>query len=387
MQSSLISAAKLPRVDRAADKSFKSMEPLEEVIYLGNIREWKAASAQLASSIQTYFNACLALSTARFDPLRVFANAPPVSQTLASLEDNLRRLDLNIQKLQRAKATLCLARNRSTKLAPINLLPRELLSHIFELVVISEFWGVCLSNGQNVEDSTDDKSEVPKQHYTLSRVCVYWQQVIASTPSLWSRINLAVSGRHRRTFYARAARIVPRTIKTPLTIRIHEPIPSKQSDINRLAKWLAIVAKRIYSLDVPAGITSTIVNSVLSSWLTNGTPGTVKELTLVVPPGFNNFIKATRGSNAVWWSYDLSPEKLEDFFRPIAMLRLTRLFPSWESHAYHGLTHLQLSGGRITEVQLAAIFSSSPQLRVLSLRLTFTTINQDDAPKTPVSLR
>ncbi|KAG8697951.1 hypothetical protein FRC09_007548 [Ceratobasidium sp. 395] len=238
------------------------------------------------------------------------------------------------------------------------------------------------------------KIEFPKQHHTLSRVCARWQQVVTSASALWSRIDLAVSGKYKEAFYVRASHFVFRAGNAPLMIRIHEPTPPKSSDIERLMNWLAPVAGRVYSLDVLEGITtSSMVNDILNTWLKLGVPGTINELALSAGASGIYFLEpapgsgSSSGSDSAQWKYDISLEAFESFFRPITTLRLTGVFPQWDSHAYHGLNHLHLDKGPITENQLVAVLSSSPYLCTLSFGLTVTGTAPAGTRKGPIYLR
>ncbi|KAG8792393.1 hypothetical protein FRC12_006247 [Ceratobasidium sp. 428] len=376
-------ATKRPRVDYTSRPNpSRSTRPIEEVSCSLASKVWAIACTQLDASVQTYFDVSFTLGAASQDPLRVFS---PTLESSENIDDKIHRLDLNIQKLQQARVTLCLARTCNAKLAPINRLPREILSHIFELLVISEYWELSFGRNEHEEDGSTGSCQfkLPKQQYTLSQVCTHWQQVM-TTPALWSRIDLVMSGKYQEVFYARASHFVSRAGNAPLIIQIHEPTHSSPSDIQRLTEWLAPVAGQIYSLDVSEGLaTHEMVDSVLRTWLKHGTPGTVKELTLSANSGVH-FIAPVPGPGSAQWEYIISSEGFENFFRPITMLRVSNVFPRWESHAYYGLTHLQLGDGSITEAQLVAVLFSSPLLCTLSFGLAITDADSFDTLKASV---
>ncbi|KAG8708869.1 hypothetical protein FRC09_000985, partial [Ceratobasidium sp. 395] len=217
--------------------------------------------------------------------------------------------------------------------------------------------------------------------------------VVTNTPPLWARIDLVVSGRHMAKHYARASRLIKRAASSPLFIRIHSTASSSSGDIRQLVDWLTPITGQIYSLDMFEGRPSKdMVISVLRCWFEYGVPGTVKELSLLRhqynPNHDHRFIVgATSTPSPNSWRFDIvSPQQFEAFFRPIEILRLDGMFPRWHSEAYHGLIHLKLHTGRITEVDLISLLCRNPQHRTLSFNLEVLKTQPRDISMVPVHL-
>ncbi|KAG8707510.1 hypothetical protein FRC08_000449 [Ceratobasidium sp. 394] len=225
---------------------------------------------------------------------------------------------------------------------------------------------------------------------TLSEVCKSWHRLITGTPALWSYIDLVVSGSHKKMVYPRASLFVERATSTPLFIRIHEPCPASPDDNQQLVRWLSPVAGQLYSLDFSnAHRTTRVAHSVLGCWLKHGAPGTFKEITvwdITRTPTASPFIEPNLGGAPAEWKLDVSAQRLEEFFEPITRLHLRYVFPHWDSRAYSGLTHLNLWGDSITEVQLRRILCNSPPLETLYLALQVTDTEPRTASCVPVHL-
>ncbi|KAG8717344.1 hypothetical protein FRC09_014419 [Ceratobasidium sp. 395] len=357
-----------------------------ELPHFDFVKEWRAASDLLATSMKRYVNACRLLRDIYPEPTRVLDNTSPIWDVFNDMDRELTRLQAYQSQLRQMRVEVSLFRNQSPKLAPIMLLPREVLAYIFELVVITEYWEYCIQDEGH-------RLEPPMHPNTLSSICTYWRQITTNTPSLWGHINLVVPGPYTQQSYGRASRFIGRTTNTPLFIRIHNGFTTSSAvHVQRLTKWLAPIANRIYSLDMSEGRPSKeMLISVLRCWLEHGTPGTVKELSIsYCGCGDNNhfrFIEPALASNRKSWQLDISSQRFEEFFQPIVLLRFEGLFPPWHSQAYHGLIHLRLDTGRIKEAELLDILSQTPQLRTLSFRLRVSNMRPHDSDQVaPVHL-
>ncbi|KAG8787366.1 hypothetical protein FRC12_015652 [Ceratobasidium sp. 428] len=337
-------------------------------------KEWRATSNLLATSMKRYVDACRLLRDIYLEPTRVLDNTSPIWDVFNDMDRELTRLEAYQSELRQVRVEVSLIRNRSSKLAPVMLLPHEVLAYIFELVVITEYRGYRIQ-------SRADKLPVdthPTHPSALSSVCTYWRQITTNTPSLWGYINLVASGLNTQQSYARASQFISRASNTPLFIRIHYQAPtSVTDDVQRLTNWLTPIANRIYSLDMSGGRSSKeMLRSVLQCWFEHGTPGTVKELSIpycaCAEHEHYRFIEPTPALYRKSWKLDISPQRFEEFFQPIVIVRLEGLFPPWNSQAYHGLIHLRLDTGRIKQAELMNLLSRNPQLRTLSFNLWIT---------------
>ncbi|KAG9084751.1 hypothetical protein FRC06_003916 [Ceratobasidium sp. 370] len=355
--------------------------------YLSTREEWRNGSGLLTTAVQHYLGACLALEASCSDLNRVFGNTPSVLTTLQDMDEELLHLVSLQRGLERARTILARSRNRSPKIVPINRLPHEILAHIFELVVLAEFWRFSIMDEDDYQVKLGDEIDLPYHPCVLSEVCTYWHQLAIDTPTLWSRIHLTY-GLAANKFYARASLLARRAVGVPLHICIHSSLSSDPGSLEQLTRWLTPVLGRIYSLDTSGGSPYFVVlNSVLDCLFSRGTPGIIKELTLWGPPDEPpRFLDPTSSSSMAAWRFNLSQQQLEAFFEPITLLRLGGVFPRWDSQAYRGLAHLQLDTGSIPEAPLICILSDNPQLRTLSFGLEVTETQPRHIPQKPVPL-
>ncbi|KAG8749523.1 hypothetical protein FRC12_013379 [Ceratobasidium sp. 428] len=267
--------------------------------------------------------------------------------------------------------------------ALVNMLPLEVLSNIFETVVVSEFnfFAVIEYEGR---DNLKNQLNPPAQLVILALVCSRWHRVVINTPVLWSYVNLIVPGFHRQPFYSHALR---HSSSAPMFLKIHQTMPSKPHQNHHLTTWLAAVAKRIYSLEICEGsATRELTNVVLSCWFQHGVPGTVKDLSLVCPRSdYRKYIQSSRSAPQPW-RVNLSPAQLDAFLQPIFLLSLDGIFARWDSQAYQGLTNLQLREGSIKEEDLMNILTHNPQLCSFTFDLDIKAKRLRRSPPTPVRL-
>ncbi|KAG8744103.1 hypothetical protein FRC10_010784 [Ceratobasidium sp. 414] len=355
----------------------------DETEYLRTREEWRNGSDLLATATQRYLGACLALEASCSDLNRAFGNAPSVLMTLHDMDEELSHLGSLQRKLERARTVLARSRNRSPQTVSINRLPHEILAHIFELAVLSEFWRFSTLDEHDFQVKPGDEIDLPYHPCVLSEVCTYWHRLAIDTPTLWSYIHLIPHSWAANKFYARASLLVKRAIGVPLHICIHSSVGADPSALTRLTGWLVPVLGRIYSLDMSGGSPYfAYLDSVLDCLFNNGTPGSIKELTLWGPTHEQpRFIDPASSSSMAVWRFNLSQQQLEAFFQPITLLRLGGVFPRWDSQAYRGLAHLQLDIGSIAEAPLICILSDNPQLRTLSLGLEVTEIQPRHIPQ------
>ncbi|KAG8747470.1 hypothetical protein FRC12_014058, partial [Ceratobasidium sp. 428] len=194
-------------------------------------REWKTASSLLATSIERYIIACHRLKNAYPNTTYEFNDVSPIWDIFDDMDKELDRLECYQSELRQVRVEISLVRNRSPRLSPIMNLPRELLGYIFELILRDEHWNFVIDDDSY---STGESLEPLTHPDTLSGICMYWRQVVVSTPSLWAYIDLVVSGRHKEKHYSRASRLINRAANLPLLVRIHNPAPSNSNDVRQL---------------------------------------------------------------------------------------------------------------------------------------------------------
>ncbi|KAG8792396.1 hypothetical protein FRC12_006250 [Ceratobasidium sp. 428] len=371
------------------------MYTVEEPTYLDAIKEWKTANRLLAESLCRYLDACRTLEAVCLDQFHALTRSPLGVQTANEVNKELIHLTLHRNKLDQAQVAMSVIRNQSPRLMPVNIIPQEILSHIFHLAVISDYYNFFAPDGTRdtgESHTTGGKPniKVPDFPYRISRVCTQWHRLVFSTPVLWSYIDLVVWGSYKDMFYTRASCFLENATGASLHLCIHEPTYNVSlQEIERLTDWLAPVFSRVRYLGISEGNNAPgMIQSVINCWFKNGNAGTIRGLTLLrYPVDQTQSIELTSVSNPGPWQFSISPHQLEEFFQPITVLRLHGVLLRWDSLAYRRLLHLRLGSGSITEWQLRDLISSNPQLRTLAFGLDVTETAARNIPQTSVHLR
>ncbi|KAG9103392.1 hypothetical protein FRC06_011135 [Ceratobasidium sp. 370] len=216
----------------------------KEAADLKIVEELKSASDTLAISVQRYHDASLMLRSISSIHSQQSKKSMAILQAIDAMDEELVHLQSHRSKLCQAHAAVSLVRNCSPKLVPINVLPRETLSHIIRLVTVSQLQNLIVREESRLGnprliDATKKSAAYPNM---FSEVCKSWHRLITSTPTLWSHVDLVASGLHKEMFYTRASQFVKRAVGTPLFIRVHEPRPAHPDDNQQLARWLLPVS-------------------------------------------------------------------------------------------------------------------------------------------------
>ncbi|KAG8720386.1 hypothetical protein FRC09_009648, partial [Ceratobasidium sp. 395] len=135
------------------------------------LAEWRSTRVQLLDAVKSYISACNNLGTicARDHQTRARTLA---EQAFIQLDTELEALTTEEDALRTARFSLLTLRNKSGTLAPINMLPPEILVQIFALSV-SKCGHHCRSPPHN-----------------FSNTCVYWRQIVLDTPYFWTHIDI-----------------------------------------------------------------------------------------------------------------------------------------------------------------------------------------------------
>ncbi|KAG8713212.1 hypothetical protein FRC11_012953, partial [Ceratobasidium sp. 423] len=144
------------------------------------IKDLKTASESLHVALEQYLRVCNGLFTLSSQGY-VLSNlskedTQQVNTELASI--------LSYEgRVRDARLTMTRARNRLFSFTPINSLPSEVLTHIFEMVVVSQ---PCILSTCYDEASINRDHAYPD---LLMQVCSRWRHIAESHPSLWEHID------------------------------------------------------------------------------------------------------------------------------------------------------------------------------------------------------
>ncbi|KAB5588987.1 F-box-like domain containing protein [Ceratobasidium theobromae] len=266
-------------------------------------------------------------------------------------------------------------------IVPIDMLPTEILTHIFHLLVVGQPPMVECS----FLDNEMKGSHFPKYPDLLAHVCSHWRKVAISSRALWSYIDITSYHQLTRGFLARAGTHITRAGRSPLHIYIFNQCPTNVHyplDNQISLKFLPCDFARIKSLELVSTHRFRRAHfKILTYTLENCVSGELKRL--IISDGFvgpQRFIEsADDAHHADSALLGLPKEQLEDILLHVDVLRLFGLYPLWTSQAYHGLVDLRLGPDRfpnstptISESQLVSILKSSPGLRIFHFNLNLT---------------
>ncbi|CAE6516435.1 unnamed protein product [Rhizoctonia solani] len=342
------------------------------------IKDLKTTSENLHVALEQYLRVCNGLFT--------LSSQGYVLSTLS--EEDTQQVNTELasissyeERVREARLTMTRARNRLFSFSPINSLPSEVLTHIFEMVVVSQ---PCVMTTCYDEASINRDYAYPD---LLMSVCSRWRHIVESHPSLWVHIDF-VPDSGQAKLISRAKTYAKRAQKKPLEIHIAGAEGAEYS-YHDLVQLLESLAGRMKALEifVAEEDIGEFYPLVLEKLLPKSRPTTFTRFSLRSQREHNNiFIIPSRSSQyggqrvSSFIPVNLSQEILERSFAPLKSLDLCAIFPGWKSKAYHGLVELRLTSSmdelfsQIPEQDLIAILKASPGLRVLHFAIDI--INQ-----------
>lgn len=194
--------------------------------------------------------------------LPLLAQLSDIKNTILEGQESLATLDAKIVQIQTALDELGQQRTAIDKyvrehqalFSPIRRLPFELLGKIFaicadEIPLRRLFWG---------------PRDVP---WSLTQVCVGWQNVALATPGLWSRLNLDVWDRFSDRYLAMVRKWIARSGSLPLTITFEDNFTLKLRDSGEhdpLAKLLSACSDRWQTVTLDMVYSGYLHNTELS---------------------------------------------------------------------------------------------------------------------------
>ncbi|KAF8753469.1 F-box-like [Rhizoctonia solani] len=339
------------------------------------IDELNLASFLLDSALDRYLKAC---SNVRDYYLKCesFSAVPSVlSQRVASEASIVSGLG---HKLQAARATINWTRNCSNHLVPVNALPPELLSNIFQYALGPDNIG-NMHRHPRLNRANNTRNTISSE--VLSHVCTYWRKVALSSPHLWTRIDLSPCRAVSASLLPRSESFAVRAGGMPLDIYITDPIGDWPSSAS-LDHFVKAVAPHIRSLDlrIYQTIRTDTYRNTLSACLTYCVPGTFTTLTTTREPDslastfvFFDMPDSDMPEHGVGFYQQMYTVASEAVLLSIKKMCLHAFYPFWTSKAYYGLVELRLtprtSAVSISEFHLRGILQASPDLRVLEFAL------------------
>ncbi|KAG8720387.1 hypothetical protein FRC09_009649 [Ceratobasidium sp. 395] len=341
--------------------------------------EWKSMRAQLSDSIKSYLSACKTLGAVCTRDHRTRAGSSTVEQAFTQLDTELESLAAEEQVLRVTRLSLSTLRNKSGTLAPINLLPAELLVRIFTLSTIS-----------NCRHYNHDAFP-----YNFTTTCVQWRRITLDIPDFWTHIDIGpgVPWELSRLMLDQA------TGHGPLHLHIHEnelPNPGEQTPYIQyfplgLMRKLKPYIHRVYGLELSSRkyLDGCFAARMAEFWFEHGDKDLVRSLSMHQRTHNNEVLFDEPEENT---SVLNTSERGKEILLSLRVLQLHGARFNWNSNAYRGLIDLRLgfvSKSRISSVsssELAGIFTASPMLTVLKLMGLKVTHAKDLMQNIPVPL-
>ncbi|KAL5631152.1 hypothetical protein ACGC1H_006853 [Rhizoctonia solani] len=271
--------------------------------------------------------------------------------------------------------------NRPLGLAPMEILPPELLTRIFDLCNLHPCTVAWISH---LEPSV----AYPKhpQIDILTQVCSYWRRVALASPKFWTHIDIVIDHSLSCSLFERTKHYAARASPLPLDIHITDAgLKRDRSDLCDFA-FLDADTVPIKSLKLNLKPHRRHLErryiKIIEYFLAHSQSGIFTEYSIRAQStsmgrwGFGSFLlpEAMDGEQDTQQGYTirLSNNYLEQLWLPTRTLRVSGLCPPWSSQAYHGLLDLRLEehAPRIRATQLVDILKASPELRVLHLKVS-----------------
>ncbi|KAG9098639.1 hypothetical protein FS749_003358 [Ceratobasidium sp. UAMH 11750] len=347
-------------------------------------QELQAVRSRLSQTIQDYLAACEFMETAcsTSNP-----SSPEREQALLAIDAELSTFGVEEASVWRSRNVLERIRNRSKMVAPVYLVPSEVLARIFSSAA-------CYCSPETGTD--DDFVRSTPNPVSVSAVCKRWRQVAINHRALWTHIDLGVCLEPTNRRYHSPNIWVERSQGAPLYITIcccftfedildyptipnfNEAYPPPMFD--RLLHFLTPLMTQVCSLRVSFSRPEQyLLNLLLELWTMHGTVGYAKVLEvnarhelepLEISPF--NINSATPGPARPY----------REFFQSLEVLELANTMPAWPELSLRNLVCLNLSAGtdgwHMTQLEFASVLASVPRLQQLNLQLI--SVSQSDSP-------
>ncbi|KAG9082115.1 hypothetical protein FRC06_005219 [Ceratobasidium sp. 370] len=326
-----------------------------------SFQNWYDASKQLTESIQRYLDASLALEAAVTCRSENGADTSTLDKLFAAVRPELVSRGSRTDKLKRSDAALCRVYNQSTQFVPVQRLPHELLIRIFSLAC--ERCGFFPSSQRKISNCQTTKTML-----AITHVCTDWRRLAIDTPALWSHVDILDSYRdslgHEQVWLERARSV-------PLSVQANIGDASKK--LTLLGPHLGAIRSLGFESD-----SSKALGAAFAYWVSNGTPGSVQELSLMGPKEIN-FGNPPCVRKMVTSILFLS------FVKSLKVLRLRHVDFDQFAHCVKPV-HLELSFVRSNAYSPAALVAvwleRSTELRVLKLENVHLSDQETDSTDT-----
>lgn len=162
-------------VDPTAFAVSATNSPIDEAV-----RQWNAARAALAETLQAYIDAFTQFKVAHVQHFQSHERGVERPDIPAAIYEETVSLVSYQDSIATMKTNLLQLYNTSNPASPISRLPVEILTRIFTLSVGS--FRSSFASIRFRDESIDEVNDI-------ASVCSYWRNIAINTPSLWSYID------------------------------------------------------------------------------------------------------------------------------------------------------------------------------------------------------
>lgn len=298
---------------------------------------------QLARATQVYLAACATIESDCARASVSFLDECALEDTFVNINAELASLAMDEQRQWKARTMLKGLRNKSSVLAPINLLPPEILTDIFMMAVdVDRAARAAAAEKKSAEgESAPAKNSIFRRAdlaTVVSSVNIHWRRLAVRTRALWAHIDLGEHGARTDIPFAKAKLWLERARGAPLYVSINTTGPAATI----IDAWGTLPLLRSHeahfrALDLALNSVDE-VHAALARWLTEGTSGSLQTLAISVPypPKHGDTPHALPPGL-------LHREQRDAFFEPIRSLDLDGTYLSWAGSSFHGLVELRLA--------------------------------------------
>ncbi|KAG8739005.1 hypothetical protein FRC10_006266 [Ceratobasidium sp. 414] len=316
--------------------------------HLETFGHWESAQDQLIRAIQVYSDACATLD-----------HLP--DSFFQTISGKIPGLTSGMDKLCEARTALFKIRNRSQTLAPISMLPSEILTATFSMA-----YDDCLRTCFSPVRSTFNP-KVP----AFASVCTQWRELYLQS-IFSSHLDLIIGGSTSNTYYSHAAMLAGRSTSGPLhlVIKDHRSWTSDVNDdeVSELVQFLIPLMPRVRGIDVTLKeYTQHLLDRLVSCWVKYGSTTPLRALKIWNSSKRDPVHLRTPATMAP--GELISPVQFNNFFEPVQILALQDCYAPSASTLFKALVGLRLDWPHKhqTSFNVLDILSASPGLRSLTI--------------------
>ncbi|KAG8796315.1 hypothetical protein FRC12_000730 [Ceratobasidium sp. 428] len=238
-----------------------------------SLAKWKASYKLLVGAVNSFRDASDDLLQTIPQSHTSHINRLWLEETLSQIREETSSLDLIEGKIAHSRVDIHRAINASTTLAPVNILPLEMLSRVFTFIPLTLYYA------RGFHKSLKEHPLV-----VVSSVCARWRKLAIGTRSLWSYIYMEedfVSDKLNSHAHRWVEIWLDRSAGAPLTLNFYkDPSSTRQVEGRRITSFLQPHINKAAALGFSQS-SSYVVEAVLTLYGSQNVSTSLKELSVV----------------------------------------------------------------------------------------------------------